>query len=84
MSANSPVENRTHKNVADQPKPLDSKRAAEILGRSPSTLKRWRAEGLGPKYVRIRGRVRYHPQVLDDFIRDHECEPVRAASEENS
>ena len=32
-------------------------KAAEILGRSPATLKRWRCEGIGPDYVEIEGRI---------------------------
>ena len=45
-------------------------RAAEILGRSPATLKRWRYEGIGPEYVEIGGRVRYdQDSVLESGLR---------------
>ena len=58
-------------------------RAAEILGRSPATLKRWRYEGIGPDYVEMEGRVRYDLNVLLEFIRKNTRVPsVRAALEE--
>ena len=41
------------------PQLVNTRRAAEILGRSPNTLKRWRYEGVGPRYVEMEGRVSY-------------------------
>src|ERR1035437_786508 len=41
------------------PQIVNTRRAAEILGRSPNTLKRWRYEGVGPDYVSHRGRIQY-------------------------
>ena len=65
------------------PEFIATKRAAEILGRSPATLKRWRYEGTGPEYVEIEGRVRYDVQVLLDYIKRNTRVPsVRAAMEE--
>ena len=65
------------------PELVATDRAAEILGRSPATLKRWRCEGIGPEYVEIEGRVRYDLNVLLDFIRKNTRVPsVRAAMEE--
>ena len=62
---------------------IPTKRAAEILGRSPATLKRWRYEGTGPEYVEIEGRVRYDVRVLLDYIKKNTRVPsVRAAMEE--
>jgi hypothetical protein len=65
------------------PELVDTHRAAEILGRSANTLKRWRAEGVGPDYVEIAGRVRYDVAVLVDFIRKNTRTPsVRAVLED--
>ena len=65
------------------PQLVATARAAEILGRSPATLKRWRCEGTGPEYVEIEGRVRYDVHVLLEFIRENTRVPsVRAAMEE--
>ena len=65
------------------PKLVATNRAAEILGRSPATLKRWRYQGTGPDYVEIEGRVRYDLHVLLEFIRKNTRVPsVRAAKEE--
>ena len=59
-------------------------RAAEILGRSAATLKRWRCEGTGPEYVEIQGRVRYDLNVLLEFITKNTRVPsVRAAMEDS-
>ena len=64
------------------PQIVDPRRAAEILGRSPNTLKRWRYEGIGPDYVVINGRVLYDVAVLSDWIRQNTRTPsVRAAME---
>jgi hypothetical protein len=65
------------------PELVGTNRAAEVLGRSAATLKRWRYEGIGPEYVEIEGRVRYDLNVLLDFIRKNTRVPsVRAAMEE--
>ena len=56
--------------------------AAEIIGRSPDTLKRWRYEGVGPEYTVFRGRVRYDVSVLRKFNAENTRMPsVRAAME---
>jgi hypothetical protein len=64
------------------PQLVNSRRAAEILGRSPATLKRWRYEGVGPAYIEIEGGVSYDVTVLKEYIRQHTRIPsVRAAME---
>jgi Helix-turn-helix domain len=66
------------------PQLVATERAAEILGRSAATLKRWRCEGIGPEYVQIEGRVRYDLRVLLEFIGKNTRVPsVRAAMEES-
>lgn len=47
---------------------LAERDAAELLGRSPSTLRRWRAEGAGPAWRRRLGRVEYALSDLADFV----------------
>jgi len=63
---------------------VDTREAARILGRSAATLKRWRYEGIGPKYVEMEGRVSYDVSVLLDYIKANTRVPsVRAAMEES-
>ncbi len=65
------------------PELVDTRKAAEILGRSAATLKRWRCEGIGPDYIEIEGRVRYDVAVLLDYIRKNTRTPsVRAMLED--
>jgi len=65
------------------PRLVNTRQAAEILGRSPATLKRWRYEGIGPDYVEMEGRVSYDVAVLLEYIRQNTRVPsVRAAMEE--
>ncbi len=63
---------------------VDTREAAKILGRSPATLKRWRYEGIGPKYVEMEGRVSYDVNVLLEYIKTNTRVPsVRAAMEDS-
>jgi predicted site-specific integrase-resolvase len=57
--------------VDDQriPRLVNTRKAAEILGRSSATLKRWRYEGVGPSWIELRGRVSYDVSVLLEYIR---------------
>ena len=65
------------------PQLVNTRKAAEILGRSPATLKRWRYEGVGPNWIEIEGRVSYDVAVLLDYIRTNtRVASVRAAMEE--
>ena len=34
---------------------------------SPRTLERWRWLGIGPRYLKIRGRVRYRQEDIDTY-----------------
>lgn len=66
----------------DIPELVDTHRAAEILGRSAATLKRWRHEGVGPDWIEIEGRVSYDVRVLLEFIQKNtRIASVRAAVE---
>ena len=65
------------------PELVDSHRAAQILGRSAATLKRWRHEGVGPDWIEIEGRVSYDVKVLLEYIQKNtRIASVRAAMEE--
>lgn len=62
---------------------VNTRQAAEILGRSEATLKRWRHEGVGPNWIEIERRVSYDMAVLLEFIRKStRVASVRAAMEE--
>jgi predicted site-specific integrase-resolvase len=62
---------------------VNTRRAAEILGRSPATLKRWRYEGVVPDFVEMEGRVSYDMDALLEYIRENTKTPsVRAALED--
>lgn len=66
------------------PQLVNTRRAVEILGRSPATLKRWRYEGVGPAYVEMEGRVSYDVAVLIEYINENTRVPsVRAHMEES-
>src|SRR5271165_2620683 len=65
------------------PQLVNTHKAAEILGRSAATLKRWRAEGVGPNWIELQGRVSYDVNVLLEYIQKNtRVASVRAAMEE--
>jgi len=65
------------------PQLVNTRKAAEILGRSAATLKRWRAEGVGPNWIELQGRVSYDVNVLLEYIQKNtRVASVRAAMEE--
>ena len=45
-------------------KSLTEKEVAHIIGRSCSTLQRWRAAHIGPKWYRMGGRIMYREADL--------------------
>ena len=65
------------------PQLVNTRGAAEILGRSAATLKRWRCEGIGPNWIEMEGRVSYDVGVLLEYIRTNtRVASVRARMEE--
>lgn len=48
---------------------LRTAEAAAYLGRQPSTLRWWRAKGLGPEFSGRYSGVRYRLSALDAFMR---------------
>lgn len=47
---------------------VDQQAAAELLGISVSTLRRWRRDGKGPRAIRISRLIRYRPRDLTRFV----------------
>ena len=50
---------------------LDQRQAARLLALSPRTLERLRCVGGGPRFVRIKGSVRYRMEDLQSYIAAH-------------
>ncbi len=62
--------------MTKQPKLLNTKEAAELLGKAPNTLVIWRCTGAyGLPYVKVGGSVRYREEDLLTFL---EANTVRA------
>jgi hypothetical protein len=57
---------------------VNTSNAAQILGRSAATLKRWRAEGVGPNWIELQGRVSYDVNVLLEYIQKKHTSCFRA------
>lgn len=54
---------------------LTTKEIAGLTGFSTSFFEKGRIYGYGPKYLRIRGKILYHFDVLNQWLTDHECDP---------
>ena len=55
---------------------LNESQAAEKLGRSAGTLKRWRAKGYGPAFIRIGNRTPvYRPEAITAWLEASETQP---------
>jgi predicted DNA-binding transcriptional regulator AlpA len=61
---------------------LTTEEAAKILGMHPGTLKNWRSQGLGPKFCKPQGAVRYRLSDIDDWM-DNQSKPL-TEEEENA
>lgn len=60
---------------------LDTKTLAKILELHPDTLRRWRREGRGPRYVPIGRRViRYTLEAVDEWLASHEAKSVKGGA----
>ena len=47
---------------------MTEKEAAEYMRFSPNTLRQWRVEGIGPRYVKSQGSIRYRRDDIDDWL----------------
>ena len=64
--------------TAQQPDPLlKEAEAAKRVNVSISTFRRWRYEGIGPKFIRIGGILRYRQSDVDEFIQKHTIGEVK-------
>ncbi len=50
---------------------FDQLQLAERWGLPPKTLERWRVLGIGPKFIRLPGKVIYRLCDIDDY--ENEC-----------
>ncbi len=54
---------------------LSENRAATYLGISAKTLQRHRYKtGLGPKFIKLAGRILYDIHDCDSWMEDHKCQ----------
>ena len=61
------------------PNLLSPEQAAKILRKSPSTLSRWRAEKIGPTFIRNGGTIEYLLSDLEEYrLRQRRLVPRQA------
>lgn len=60
---------------------LSPKNAAEYIDTTEATLAKWRYEGMGPPYLKIRGKVLYRVASLESYLRELEVETMRGREE---
>ena len=57
--------------------PMTPSDLAKFLRCAPNTLSRWRAEGIGPKWIRIQtGRILYHEKDVNDWMAESAVFPA--------
>jgi hypothetical protein len=54
---------------------LSEKQLSEEWGIPIATLRKWRASGRGPRYVKLEGAVRYCREGLDAYLKEHQVRP---------
>ena len=69
------MKTKQHDNTIQAPKHLspwmDTEEAAAYMGSTVSSLKRWRCEGKGPRFITVnRKLVRYNVKDIDAFINE--------------
>jgi len=52
---------------------LNERQVADSCAISVLTLRKWRTEGRGPRYVKIGTLVRHRPEDVDAWIESHEA-----------
>ena len=62
---------------------LNERKAAARLGVNPQTLKRWRAQGRGPVFLKLVGRYRYTEKHIEEFLAQSVIDPAAAATARN-
>lgn len=56
-------------------KGMTEREAAKILDKSMFTMQQWRWKGIGPKYARIGGRIRYFQKDLEEYVQSRMVTP---------
>lgn len=60
---------------------LNTSQAAANLAVTPTTLRRWRADGTGPAYVKIGGRIRYDSKDITAYLAAQRTDPAATSGE---
>jgi len=55
----------------DFPNLCSEKEAAQYVGVSRSTFRRWRKKSIGPEFFRFGDIIRYRKEALDCFIKQY-------------
>ena len=61
---------------------LESVDAAVVVGVKPLTLKLWRRNGTGPRYIAFGNRVRYRLSDLEEWLAEHTVAPKPPAAQQ--
>jgi len=59
---------------------LTEAQLADELGRSVRTIQRWRAQRVGPPFIRLGREIRYRPDAVRDWLLANEQAQPRASS----
>ena len=54
--------------MTDHKKLLTESQVADLLSVKQRTLARWRQLGIGPKYAKIGGSIRYEPHEIEAYL----------------
>jgi hypothetical protein len=72
------------RDVGTQHRFIDTKALSILLHIPEGTLRQWRCAGVGPKWHKLRGSVRYDTTDVESFLQESERIPsVRAITEEH-
>ena len=58
---------------------LDTNEIAEAFATKPDTIRLWRREGRGPRWVRIEGRVLYSVADVQEWLATRETSESRVS-----
>jgi predicted site-specific integrase-resolvase len=60
---------------------MNQRQLANRWGVSEATLERWRSEGIGPRYLKLQGRVMYREKDIEAYesrcLRQSTSQPVK-------
>ena len=59
-----------------------SKEFAEWIDRSTITLQRWRSEGSGPPWIKVRGQILYEKEKVYEWLSSLEVDPAEFEANE--